>query len=66
MLVLSVDPVVKKEIGQVFCDRLYDMISSQSIVSKRNKNNNKLIPPYNPTLVIRPPPELIRGRLFFL
>lgn len=63
---LSVDPVVKKEIGQVFCDRLYDMISSQSIVSKRNKNNNKLIPPYNPTLVIRPPPELIRGRLFFL
>lgn len=57
---------MKKEIGQVFCDRLYDMISSQSIVSKRNKNNNKLIPPYNPTLVIRPPPELIRGRLFFL
>lgn len=63
---LSVDSVVKKEIGQIFCGHLYEMVSSQSIVSKRSKNNNKLIPAYNPTLIIRPPPELIRSRLFFL
>ena len=57
---------MKKEIGRIFCDHLYDMVSSQSIASKRNKSNNKLIPSYNPTLIIRPPPELIRGRLLFL